>query len=130
MLYLEEWDCFAPASFKGAQPMCYYCRKSGHVKKDCEALQALTCFQCGNKGHIRRNCRASEFYNQPSRKETSFEEDLDQYTQKRDEVFEASTKDDPSTNGEELLVDSEVLCDMDSDPTGDGNSATKGSPVW
>ena len=86
MLYLEEWDCFAPASCKGAQPICYYCRKSGHVKKDCAALQSLTCFQCGNQGHIRRNCREAEFQQDQPRRE-----ELDQYTQKRDDFFEPNT---------------------------------------
>jgi len=34
MIYLEKWDDYYPATFKGAPPVCYMCRLSGHVKKD------------------------------------------------------------------------------------------------
>jgi len=38
MLWLEDWDVYVPAQFKGADPVCYYCRQSGHVRKDCPKL--------------------------------------------------------------------------------------------
>ncbi|KAI9309788.1 hypothetical protein BX666DRAFT_2126569 [Dichotomocladium elegans] len=59
-LFLSEWDTLAPASWKGAPPVCYYCRQAGHVRKDCPALQNLTCYKCHRKGHIRRNCRMAD----------------------------------------------------------------------
>lgn len=57
MLYLEAWDTFVPASFKGAQPVCYYCRQAGHVKNSCPSLKQLKCFKCGDNGHTKRRCR-------------------------------------------------------------------------
>lgn len=83
VLYLDAWDVFAPASFKGAEPICYYCRKTGHVKKDCPALKDLTCFGCGKSGHIKRRCRSSfsnaEKEDSPSPVTTTFEEEFDSY---------------------------------------------------
>jgi hypothetical protein len=29
-LYLEAWDTYVPADFKGAAPVCHFCRQSGH----------------------------------------------------------------------------------------------------
>ncbi|CDH61170.1 hypothetical protein RO3G_01610 [Lichtheimia corymbifera JMRC:FSU:9682] len=57
MLYLETWDVFAPASFKGAAPICYYCRQAGHIRKTCPELAKRVCFGCGNRGHTKRYCR-------------------------------------------------------------------------
>ena len=115
MLYLEEWDCFAPASFKGAQPICYYCRKSGHLKKDCESLKALSCFKCGKAGHIRRNCRKPDVEEQPQHKETSFEEEFEAYTQQRDRQQQKEQQMDLAVD---LTVDSQVLKDITLDPYG------------
>lgn len=86
MLYLDAWDVFAPASYKGAKPICYYCRAAGHVKKDCAILQQLVCFRCKKSGHTQRRCRAdfSETELPPDSpagtQDTSFEEDLEAYT--------------------------------------------------
>lgn len=60
MLYLEAWDVYAPASFKGAAPICYYCRQSGHIRNACPDLMKRVCFGCGNKGHTIRFCKAKE----------------------------------------------------------------------
>lgn len=57
MLYLEKWDVFAPASFKGAQPICYYCRQAGHIRSDCPDLAKRRCFGCGETGHTKRFCK-------------------------------------------------------------------------
>ena len=35
MLYLSVWDTFVPATFKGAKRVCNFCRKAGHVVKNC-----------------------------------------------------------------------------------------------
>lgn len=56
MLYLEKWDVFAPASFKGADPVCYYCRQAGHIRSACPDLAKRRCFGCGETGHTKRFC--------------------------------------------------------------------------
>ncbi|KAI8087071.1 hypothetical protein BDF21DRAFT_222749 [Thamnidium elegans] len=86
MLYLEAWDTFVPASFKGAQPVCYYCRQAGHVKKNCPSLKLLKCFKYGDSGHTKRRCRSGnvkatridDLDTTPSFNST-FEEDLLEY---------------------------------------------------
>lgn len=60
MLYLEAWDVFAPASFKGAAPICYYCRQAGHIRNKCPELAKRVCFGCGERGHTRRYCRTRD----------------------------------------------------------------------
>lgn len=57
MLYLDAWDVFAPASFKGAAPICYYCRQAGHIRNACPELAKRVCFECGHTGHTKRFCR-------------------------------------------------------------------------
>lgn len=82
---------FAPASFKGAQPICYYCRQAGHVKKDCPALTALTCFRCHESGHTKKNCRYSrnrnieinDTYKPETTTRTTYEADLNEYIKLR-----------------------------------------------
>ncbi|CDH60003.1 hypothetical protein RO3G_01473 [Lichtheimia corymbifera JMRC:FSU:9682] len=59
MLYLETWDTFAPASFKGAAPVCFYCRQAGHIRKACPELAKRVCFECGESGHTRKFCKAT-----------------------------------------------------------------------
>jgi hypothetical protein len=112
VLYLDAWDVFAPASFKGADPICYYCRKTGHVKKDCPALKDLTCFGCGKSGHIKRRCRSSsiniEKEDVPSTATTTFEEDLDSYQslQAETSISQQSQANDPvEVEGEVLMTD-------------------------
>ncbi|OBZ80357.1 hypothetical protein A0J61_11593 [Choanephora cucurbitarum] len=56
-LYLSFWDKHAPASFKGAAPVCFYCRQTGHVRRECPKLQNQKCYGCGVKGHTRRFCK-------------------------------------------------------------------------
>lgn len=71
MLYLEAWDIFAPVSYKGAAPICYYCRQAGHIRSKCPDLAKRRCFGCGQTGHTKRFCRSK-----PSETEL-----LDQYLQ-------------------------------------------------
>ncbi|KAI9330251.1 hypothetical protein BD770DRAFT_403917, partial [Pilaira anomala] len=80
MLYLEDWDDFAPASFKGAQPVCYYCGKSGHIKTGCPTLTKMKCFICNQIGHARRHCKASvPVIEEGTSTQSSFEDELDEY---------------------------------------------------
>ena len=39
--------------------VCFYCKKSGHIKKDCPELKKIRCFNCGLFGHLSRVCRQS-----------------------------------------------------------------------
>lgn len=60
MLYLREWDVYAPASFKGAAPVCHFCRQSGHVRKNCPDLAKRMCFNCRGFGHTARFCKVEK----------------------------------------------------------------------
>ena len=57
MIWLEEWDVYVPAQFKGADPVCYYCRQYGHIKQDCPKLAGQACFRCHQTGHTKRFCK-------------------------------------------------------------------------
>ena len=59
MMYLETWDTFAPATFKGAAPVCFYCRQAGHLRNACPELAKRVCFGCGITGHTRKYCKAT-----------------------------------------------------------------------
>lgn len=59
MMYLSTWQRYYPASFKGAPPVCYHCRQSNHLKKDCPILAAILCYSCHGKVHIARNCHSN-----------------------------------------------------------------------
>ncbi|KAI9283632.1 hypothetical protein BC943DRAFT_327396 [Umbelopsis sp. AD052] len=56
MIFLEKWDGYYPATFKGAPPVCFMCRHSGHVKKDCPEMAKILCYRCNEFGHMRRDC--------------------------------------------------------------------------
>ncbi|KAI9309664.1 hypothetical protein BJ944DRAFT_258196, partial [Cunninghamella echinulata] len=57
MLYLSFWDSYMPATYKGAPPVCFQCRQSGHIRKDCPMMKQITCSRCLVKGHIARFCK-------------------------------------------------------------------------
>ncbi|KAI7875966.1 uncharacterized protein EV154DRAFT_577359 [Mucor mucedo] len=59
-LYLEQWDCFAAASFKGALPVCHWCKIAGHLRKDCPELAKRVCFSCNGHGHTAKFCKAKK----------------------------------------------------------------------
>jgi hypothetical protein len=56
MLYLCLFDCFVPATYKGAPPICHFCHQSGHIRSGCPQLAKRKCFGCDQPGHIVRFC--------------------------------------------------------------------------
>ncbi|OBZ81628.1 hypothetical protein A0J61_10323 [Choanephora cucurbitarum] len=75
----------APASFKGAAPVCFYCRQAGHFRRDCPKLKDQVCFGCGVKDHTRRFCSRQK----EKRVESVTEADmLDEYIQLRNQAKE------------------------------------------
>jgi hypothetical protein len=94
-LYLEPWDMEVTASFRGAPPICYGCRESGHIRKDCPKMKNTTCYNCYGKGHFARHCK------NPARTE---KEALDEYVRMaalRDaekEQLEANENQDSTTS--------------------------------
>ncbi|CEP13562.1 hypothetical protein [Parasitella parasitica] len=56
MLYLSKFDCFVPATYKGAPPICHFCHQSGHIRSGCPQLVKRRCFGCDQPGHIVRFC--------------------------------------------------------------------------
>ncbi|KAI9302693.1 hypothetical protein BJ944DRAFT_279544 [Cunninghamella echinulata] len=48
------------ASYKGAPPVCFQCRQSGHIRKDCPMMKQITCSRYLHKGHIARFCKEKE----------------------------------------------------------------------
>lgn len=60
MLYLHTWDRYVPAEYKGAEAICYQCRKTGHIKKDCPVIKNMTCRRCSEKGHTARYCKMKD----------------------------------------------------------------------
>ena len=60
MLYLSVWDTFVPATFKGAKRVCNFCRKAGHVVKNCPELAKIKCYNCGKSGHTAGLCKVEK----------------------------------------------------------------------
>jgi len=60
MLYLSEFDCFVPATYKGAPPVCHFCQHSGHVRAKCPELARRKCFGCNKQGHMIKFCPEGE----------------------------------------------------------------------
>ncbi|KAG2193121.1 hypothetical protein INT47_003112 [Mucor saturninus] len=59
-LYLEQRNCFAAASFKGALPVCHWCKMAGHLRKDCPELAKRVCFSCNDHGHTAKFCKTTK----------------------------------------------------------------------
>ena len=118
MIYLESWDVFAPASYKGAAPICYYCRQAGHIRSACPDLANRQCFGCGNTGHTRRFCRtkptapATSTTSEPS--ETQL---LDQYLQQSTSAHDEKDENSESNNVTTVTKDTvDENVDLDDQP--------------
>ncbi|CEP17055.1 hypothetical protein [Parasitella parasitica] len=48
------------ATFKGAPPVCHFCRHSGHICAKCPELARRRCFGCHKPGHIIKFCPKSD----------------------------------------------------------------------
>ncbi|KAK4510019.1 uncharacterized protein ATC70_006188 [Mucor velutinosus] len=70
MMYLSAWDVYVPATYRGAPPVCHFCRQSGHIRDACPVLAKRQCFKCRKLGHTARFCREEE---------TTFEDALEEY---------------------------------------------------
>lgn len=38
------------------QELCYFCKKPGHISKDCHKKKTMNCFACGESGHKIAEC--------------------------------------------------------------------------
>ncbi|GAN01830.1 hypothetical protein MAM1_0012c01265 [Mucor ambiguus] len=86
IMYLSAWDVYVPATYRGAPPICHFCRQSGHIRATCPVLAKRQCFKCRKLGHMARFCREEE---------TPFEEALDEYklsNKAREETKTADTQ--------------------------------------
>jgi hypothetical protein len=82
MMYLSAWDVFVPATYRGAPPVCHFCRQSGHIRAACPVLAKRQCFKCRKLGHTVKFCREEE---------ATFEEALDEYESSKKSQEEATT---------------------------------------
>lgn len=98
MLYLETWDIFAPATFKGAAPVCYYCRQAGHIRNKCPELAKRICFECGEAGHTRKFCKTVVTETQAIERYTSAQE------KKKDQECSETMGSDKQLSREEEIV--------------------------
>ena len=126
MLYLESWDVFAPASYKGAAPICYYCRQAGHIRSTCPDLAKRKCFGCGRTGHTRRFCStkptapATNTISEPS--ETQL---LDQYLQQSTSAHDENEENADSNNVTTVENDTvEENVDIDDQPMEHASTTT------
>lgn len=83
-LYLSQWDRFVPTTFKGAPPVCYYCRQAGHLRANCPVLANKECYRCSQRGHT-VHVRKSEVHQSTEAlvKELSDADLIDDYLQSR-----------------------------------------------
>jgi hypothetical protein len=115
MLYMSAWDNFAPAQYKNAPPVCHFCRRSGHVRKDCPELAKRRCFSCQEHGHTARFCKVKKSKVKP------FEVELDEYVALSGDMRTGSDSKSMEDNVvvEEATVD---LADQDEVPESSGVS--------
>lgn len=116
-LYLEEWDCFASAVFKGASPVCHWCKIAGHIRKNCPELAKRVCFSCNGRGHTAKFCKA---------KPQSEGDQLDRYLDDSNNIAGNGVESD-----DESVVDVEILEEAPTLFVGSitGSAASKHAPI-
>ncbi|KAK4520235.1 Rho-type GTPase activating protein Rga1 [Mucor velutinosus] len=82
MMYLSAWDVYVPSTYRGAPPVCRFCRQSGHIRAACPVLLKRQCFKCRKLGHNAKFCNEEE---------TTFEEALDEYESSKKAIEEPNT---------------------------------------
>ncbi|KAK4512639.1 Vacuolar protein-sorting-associated protein 27 [Mucor velutinosus] len=83
MMYLSAWDdVYVPATYRGAPPVCHFCRQSGHIRAACPVLLKRQCFKCRKLGHNATFCNEEE---------TTFEEALDEYESSKKAIEKPNT---------------------------------------
>ncbi|GAA5794782.1 hypothetical protein HPULCUR_000129 [Helicostylum pulchrum] len=55
-ILLDKWNIIVPVWHKGADPLCGFCRFSGHKITKRPELKKQKCFKCNNRGHTRNFC--------------------------------------------------------------------------
>lgn len=55
-ILLDKWNIIVPVWYRGADPVCGFCRFSGHKISKCPELKKQECFKCNNRGHTRNFC--------------------------------------------------------------------------
>jgi hypothetical protein len=126
-LYLEEWDCFAAATFKGAAPVCHWCRLAGHIRDNCPDLANRKCFNCKARGHTSRFCKVEPL---------TEGEDLDAYIKVS---AKTKAKSAPSVPAKDIIrfIDVESVVDEEELPDAPtlfassayGSAASKHAPI-
>jgi hypothetical protein len=128
MLYLSEFDCFVAATYKGAPPVCHFCRLSGHVRAQCPELLKRRCFGCGKTGHMLRFCpdkkdKSSDFTKKQKVDHES--EEVKEARQLTEEVMEHIEKDKlgEGKSQEEAVEVEELVSGVDEDESLQGDDA-------
>lgn len=55
-ILLDKWNTIVPVWYKGADPVCRFCRLSGHKINKCPELKRQKCFKCNTRGHTCNFC--------------------------------------------------------------------------
>ena len=119
MLYLSEFDCFVAATYKGAPPVCHFCRHSGHIRAKCPELAKRRCFKCGKQGHMLRFCPEKESDEQAGylkKKKISHQVEVSEEVSKaRDATIKTMDLIDKERMGKEKEENEDENLDFDSD---------------
>jgi hypothetical protein len=109
MIYLSEFDCFVPATYRGAPPVCHFCQHSGHVRAKCPELARRKCFGCNKQGHMIKFC--------PEKKHP-------EYVKKQKVVHQSEDSEEVK---QARQATKEVMDLMDKEKIGAGNEEKSGS---
>ncbi|CEP11038.1 hypothetical protein [Parasitella parasitica] len=118
MLYLSKFDCFVPATYKGAPPICHFCHQSGHIRSGCPQLTKRRCFGCDRPGHIVRFCpdtkqsvvldleEVGEPAATPDVTDHNNVEEIPSGSESEEEVLEENPLEEVLDSGEEMVCES------------------------